>query len=1162
VKYIIHYLQRRALVAAGMLAILGVGASVRANIINKANNSNPLNLPASWTGAVVPTSGDIARWGNGVLASYTLSLGADTNWAGIQIANPLGDQTIIFGNPYTLTLGSSGIDMSTATRNFKLYCPVVLGASQVWSVNSGVTLTIGTSGSGGISGSFGLTKTGAGTLLLNAPCTYTGDTIVSGGTLQLGMDSPLPFGTGKGNIQIDGIFDLNAKTNAVNVLSGSGVITNSVASTNTTFIVNESAPSSFSGAIRSTTTSRVLLVKAGAATLTLSGTNDNASCGVIVSNGAVLLAKTSTASVHAVGGGGLAIYGGTAQLGGSGGDQIVDTAFVTNNAAFDLNGQSEAIGGLIGNGVVTNTSGSPATLTITNGGADSAFSGTLRDGSGTLALTKVGTTTFTLNGPASAYTGGTTVNGGKLILNTIIANGGLLTTASGTTLAGTGTNTGPVNVTGTLNPGDLGVAGTFGSGSLTFGSGGTVTFDLSTTTTAGTGVNDLVQVNGDLTGNNNAIAINPLQGTLQSGGTYRLINYSGSLPNGAGTFAAVPPLGRYSLTLDYGTANQVNLQVAGGPANLKWAATTNSAWDVSTTNWVNLGTSAPDRFYAQDTVLFDDSVTGVTNNVTIGGTVTPTLMTNKSSVNNFTFSGSGKISGGASIVKDGTSTLTLSTANDFTGPVTILAGILAAGTGSALGATNGPTIITNSATLDVAGQNLGLEPVTVSGGGVGGTGAIINSGVDQVNALRSVTMAGNTTFGGAGRWDIRAANLGATNEPGTFLSTGGQSYKLTKVGTNQVSLVSAAVDSKLGDIDIQGGSLSFQLNTTTMGNPANTVTVQPNGTLGLYHGSFPFNKVFVLNGDGATIYNENNVNVMQGNVTLIGSNVFNIAGTSLSVSNSIISGAGSLNKIGGSALILAGTNTYTGNTVVNDGRLALVGATALSTSPNISLIAPTARLDVSGRTNSTLTLVGSQILQGNGTVWGNLVVGQGTTVSPGISGVGALTVTNAVTIQGTASMDLAAGTNDVINGAASIIYGGTLSLSFTPGSLTAGTSYKLFSATTYSGSFASITPSIPGTGLLWDTSSLTNNGTLKVITPVVARPGITTFALSGANVILKGTNGPLNGTYYVLNSTNVALPLANWTRLSTNQFDSSGNFNSTTAINPSLAKQFFTLGLQ
>src|SRR5262249_31240640 len=144
----------------------------------------------------------------------------------------------------------------------------------------------------------------------------------------------------------------------------------------------------------------------------------------------------------------------------------------------------------------------------------------------------------------------------------------------------------------------------------------------------------------------------------------------------------------------------------------------------------------------------------------------------------------------------------------------------------------------SGATLDVAGLpvanalNLGLEPIIVSGSGVGGQGAIINStpgAIPQENATRLITLAGDTTFGGPGqfifgngttqgRWDMRGA--------GTTLSTGGHPYNLTKVGNNQVSFVSVAVDSSLANIDIQQGMLGFENGTTSMGNPSSNLTVE------------------------------------------------------------------------------------------------------------------------------------------------------------------------------------------------------------------------------------------------------------------------------------------------------------------------------------------------
>ena len=69
------------------------------------------------------------------------------------------------------------------------------------------------------------------------------------------------------------------------------------------------------------------------------------------------------------------------------------------------------------------------------------------------------------------------------------------------------------------------------------------------------------------------------------------------------------------------------------------------AWDLTTSNWFNLGSGKPDHFYPGDKVLFDDTA-GVVTSITVGSgvTVTPTVLTNNSSANNFTLSGAGTVS--------------------------------------------------------------------------------------------------------------------------------------------------------------------------------------------------------------------------------------------------------------------------------------------------------------------------------------------------------------------------------------------------------------------------------------------------------------------------------------------------------------------------------------
>jgi hypothetical protein len=48
--------------------------------------------------------------------------------------------------------------------------------------------------------------------------------------------------------------------------------------------------------------------------------------------------------------------------------------------------------------------------------------------------------------------------------------------------------------------------------------------------------------------------------------------------------------------------------------------------------------------------------------------------------------------------------------------------------------------------------------------------------------------------------------------------------------------------------------------------------------------------------------------------------------------------------------------------------------------------------------------------------------------------------------------------------------------------------------------------------------------------------------LSGTNLVLNGINGLSGGTYCVLMTTNLTLPISNWTAVTTNVLSTNGNF--------------------
>ena len=103
----------------------------------------------------------------------------------------------------------------------------------------------------------------------------------------------------------------------------------------------------------------------------------------------------------------------------------------------------------------------------------------------------------------------------------------------------------------------------------------------------------------------------------------------------------------------------------------------------------------------------------------------------------------------------------------------------------------------------------------------------------------------------------------------------------------------------------------------------------------------------------------------------------------------------------------------------------------------------------------------------------------------------------------------------------------------------------------------------PGNGdVLYCNLQSGNNSVIKRIVSTNSVPYINAVTLSGTNLIISGTNGPINGTYSVLASTNVFSPLTMWGPLSTNPFDAKGNFIFTNPVNPGNPTLFYLLQLR
>jgi fibronectin-binding autotransporter adhesin len=1168
-------------------------------------NNNTINI----TTAVMPAGLTVSN----TSPAYTFngsgniggSVGMVKQGSGTWVVDNTGNNT--FSGGVTISGGTLQIGNNDAAGNLPSGS-IIDNANLAYARSDSLTVNNTISGTGSVM------QTGGSTLTLGGANTFTGNVVVTNGsTLIVGSSSALGGGSGSIVVANGSTLDINGNYGSKPVVvSGSGVggngaITDSGGAVyGYTSSVTLSGDTTFAMPNRWDLSDATLGTGGNAYNLTLNGSGyfqwDNVSVDSALANINLLagqwglVGSTSlgnpTGTLTLTGGAQLVFYGASVNV-----NKQVDfqnnATIVNASGANTMNGTMTLESGFCSFNINDGTS-----LTLNN----------VLSGNGTIYLNyQVPAGTLALNGDSPSYSGNVSLYTGSAVVNGTI--GGTITSQSGTTVAGGGTVGGLVDVSGAFLPGISGVAGTFhAQGGLTLEGGAAVTMDLAPTLGIGGGINDLVAVTGDLNVNGNNITINPLTGTLANG-SYTLFTYTGNLNGSFGTASTVSQ-SRYGFTIDTSTAHQVKLVVTGVPNVLAWNnGADNGQWDVqSSFNWTNLTTHVEDQFFSADVVLLDDRILNAANPTTSlvigsGQVVAPSVMTNNSSAN-YSISGAGKISGTASIVKLGSSTLTISNVNDFTGNFTIAAGTVKLdGLTSAAGAPNGTLTISNGATLAVnlsgnypAGDaGFGNKPIVVSGTGANGQGAIQFTGgplYDDGSTLglgQNIKLTGNTTFSGAGRFDWGYPGAGTT------LSSGGSNYNLAVSVGSYSEWKDIGIDTNLGNIDLYqtAGSqqtLAIQALGVSLGDPANVLTLHSNVLFNIQHGDtatgdngyakvvhilpgavwqyqpsggagdYRLKTSFVLD-DTAGLYffsvdgGSGSGVAIAGTVTLNGLANFQIGNAPVTFSN-VISGTGGfyLNQYGGNPLVFAAANTYQGITDIRSGmELALIGNGSISGSTNISLAA-SATLDVSGRADQRLTLGAGQTLQGSGGVNGNLTVGAGAAVVPGGAGtIGTLTVTNSVLLSGTTFMDLnqTAGTHDQIV-SASITYGGTLSLNNLAGTLTAGNSFKLFNASSYHGSFAIVTPSTPGAGLAWDLSQL-NSGFVNVISgsgPVLNNPQI-----SGGNLILSGSGGTNNGPYHVLTSTNLATPLASWIILNTGTFDASGNFSSTNAVGT--AKQQF-----
>ncbi|MCX6996835.1 MAG: autotransporter-associated beta strand repeat-containing protein, partial [Kiritimatiellaeota bacterium] len=159
--------------------VLTWGSSAQAQTIKKANNTDALSLTTSWALGAVPIATQIAEWDSTVLAANSTLIGDNLTWQGLKISNPGGLVTIGATATKTLTLGTSGIDLTAATQSLTINAAAALSGNQTWDVLTSRVLTLnGAVAAGGttltvqgagqtdlLTGGVGLGLSGSGTLI-------------------------------------------------------------------------------------------------------------------------------------------------------------------------------------------------------------------------------------------------------------------------------------------------------------------------------------------------------------------------------------------------------------------------------------------------------------------------------------------------------------------------------------------------------------------------------------------------------------------------------------------------------------------------------------------------------------------------------------------------------------------------------------------------------------------------------------------------------------------------------------------------------------------------------------------------------------------------------------------------------------------------------------
>ncbi len=960
-----------------------------------------------------------------------------------------GGSIIIHNGGYlTLTdpqISGSSIQEGTGTTSTNAGNGVALG-TEIF-LMSGGTLTFNISsgtfilqsaiesdqGAGGGTGG-GLIKTGGGTLDLSSvgTQTYTNSTIIQEGLIRLETDDN--FGPLTNTVSLDGggIYpnaSFTSTARPIQIIS-SGIIR---VDNGNSFTV----PTTISG-IGSA------LIKEGQGTLNLSGVNTYTGQTTITGG-----------TLRLVGGGTLGSNGplnivspGMFEIAAGAGPRTIGT--LTGNGGIDLNNNNLSIsdgnfsGSISGTGEIEKITGGTLTLSgaSTYSGGTTVTAGTLSVGAdnhfGTGALSLNGgvfeaTTSFSssklvsIGGPAAIQT---TSAGTTLQLNGSMSGfiGSLDKTGAGTLeLGGSNTFTVPTTVNGGLLT--LVSSGTLGNASdLDLVGGG---FEVA----AGAGTKTI----GTLTGTGTGINLNNNTLEIASGSYGGVISGTGGITKYSGG------------TLDLSGGNNYTGQstISGGLLRLVGSGTLGNTTDLNIAGGgFEIATGAGTKTIG--------ALTGAGTGINL---------------NNNTFeiasgSFSGVISGAGGITKYSGGTLDLSEVNTYTGQSTVSGGLLRlVGSGTLGNAADldlvggGFEIVAGAGTKTIdaltgagTGINLNNNTLEIASGSfsgvISGTGGITKYSPGILNLSGVNTYTGQSTVSGGLLRLVGSGTLGNITDlniiGGSFEIAAGAGIKtigaLTGAGTginlnnNTLEIASGLFS---GVISGTGGITKYSPGILSLSG-VNTYT----GSTTLTDGIVSISGSHNLGAGGHLIFNGGTLNTtgnfaINNPTNMLGTGTFSIQ-TGTLTHQGMISGIGNLNKTGVGTLHITASSPYSGNLIIQQGKLILDSTLSCPITVN-----STAFLSGNGAMGS---------LQNNGTV------------IPG-SSIGTLAINGDYTQSNQASLVIeiddvpAISDKLLISGQADL--DGTIILNPLPGLYEAGTTYTFIESNSINGKFDALLETNP-----------------------------------------------------------------------------------------------------